>query len=337
MANTRKEFTYLLSEGLVSAENAEQALIASKILPNALSWKNFLSNLLLLLGGIALASSAVFFIAYNWDDMGRFAKFGLVELLIALSIFIYWKSQKKNPSSSNLVSQVALLVASIFLGVLLAFYGQTYQTGADPWQLFFTWAMLILPWTIISRFPALWILWLALINLSASLYASTFHRIFGLLFNSDIDELWLLTFINASALIIWEVLGPRFKWHSESWAIRLIALAFLTPLTFIILDSIFGSYIFNSDKEIFIPVIIWLIALAVIYVVYRKLKIDLFMLAIASLSGISILISFVGKFLFDNISTDIGSFFLLTLLVIALGGGAAVWLKRIHHEQQEGL
>ncbi|MBC8290414.1 MAG: DUF2157 domain-containing protein, partial [Planctomycetes bacterium] len=46
-------------------------------------------------------------------------------------------------------------------GVFLAVFGQVYQTGADEWLLFAGWAGLILPWTALSRFEALWILWLA--------------------------------------------------------------------------------------------------------------------------------------------------------------------------------
>jgi len=34
------------------------------------------------------------------------------------------------------------MVSTILVGVLLALVGQTYQTGADTWQLFFYWAIL---------------------------------------------------------------------------------------------------------------------------------------------------------------------------------------------------
>ncbi len=40
--------------------------------------------------------------------------------------------------------------------ILLAVYGQTYQTGADPYELFFGWAILIIGWVAISRFAPLW-------------------------------------------------------------------------------------------------------------------------------------------------------------------------------------
>src|SRR5699024_11365250 len=48
----------------------------------------------------------------------------------------------------QLIRQLLLLIASIITGSLLALFGQVYQTGADTWQLFFAWAILITPWEI---------------------------------------------------------------------------------------------------------------------------------------------------------------------------------------------
>ena len=45
-----------------------------------------------------------------------------------------------------------LTIAVLSVGALMALFGQTYQTGADPWQLFFNWAVVIIPFVLISRF-----------------------------------------------------------------------------------------------------------------------------------------------------------------------------------------
>ena len=37
------------------------------------------------------------------------------------------------------------LLALLGIGGLFAYFGQTHQTGADPWQLFALWAALVLP------------------------------------------------------------------------------------------------------------------------------------------------------------------------------------------------
>lgn len=334
MTNTRKELSKLIQLGAVPVDRIEQALIASRITPDSRAWKHFLSQLLLWLGVISLTSSVMFFIAYNWDDLGRFAKFGLVEVLIALSVFIYWITNRKHASTTqakqrpvSLVSQAALLMASLFLGVLLAFYGQTYQTGADTWQLFFTWGLLIIPWTLIARFPALWIVWLALLNLSIVLYFQAIRGVFDFMFSSESTTLWVLTIVNAVALIIWEYLENHLDWLSENWAIRVVALASGAPLTFLVIESIFDRH-----NNILLPSIIWLIAMVAIYIVYRKIKPDLFMLAMACLSGISVIISGAGRVLFEFTNESFGSFILLAILVISLGGLSAFWLKKWHKE-----
>ena len=333
--NHRKALSQLVQSGVLPTQNIEQALRISNITPTNHAWKNFLSNLLLWLGVVALSSSVMFFIAYNWNDLGRFAKFGLVEVLIAIAVLVYWKTNKNDSSTSsskfkstNLISQAALLVASLLLGVLLAFYGQTYQTGADTWELFLTWCILIIPWTIIARFPALWLVWLSLLNLSIIFYLETFRGVFGFIFYSETNLLWTLAIVNSTALIVWELLENRFEWLSESWAIRIIAIAAGTPLTFLVIESTFNRY-----SSILLPTLIWVAGMIAVYIVYRKIKIDLFMLAMACLSGISVIISFAGKVLFDVLRGEIGAFLFLAILVISLGAASAIWLKKVHKEQ----
>ena len=184
MISTRTQLIDLIEHGRVPPEKIDAALAATKLFPDGKEWLRFLDQLLLWLGGLAIAFSAMFFIAYNWDDLGRFAKFGIVEALIVVAVLAYWK-QDQNKTGAK----VALLVASIFLGVLLALYGQTYQSGADPWQLFFNWALLMLPWAIIGRFPAIWILWITLLNLSIVLYSMTFRSAIWFMFDSGRESL----------------------------------------------------------------------------------------------------------------------------------------------------
>ncbi len=99
------------------------------------------------------------------DKMGKFA---LVEgaLFVTIALYVALSFRRR----FQLIRQLLLLIASVITGSLLALFGQVYQTGADTWQLFFGWAVLIVPWVIIARFPALWLLWLELINTGLILY-----------------------------------------------------------------------------------------------------------------------------------------------------------------------
>jgi uncharacterized membrane protein len=322
MISSRNQIIELIEQGAIPTDKVGAALTATKVAPDGKDWRTFIDHLLLWLGGLALAFAVMFFIAFNWDEIGRFAKFGLVEGLIVLAIVAYCKFD-----AHTVTSKVSLLVATILLGVLLALYGQTYQTGADPWQLFFNWALLMLPWALIGRFPAIWIVWVVLINTSIVLYHQTFRGALWMMFDSEIGMLWMAFFFNTLALVIWEFLAERWSWLSERWAIRLVAVGSGLPVAWLALHSIFELREAND-----LSVLVWAIWLALIYFVYRRIRPDLFMLAGGCLSGITISVSFMGKHMLKN--GDAGAFLFLAMLVIGMGAGAAFWLKNVHQEGQ---
>jgi uncharacterized membrane protein len=322
MTSPRNKIIELIDQGAIPPNNIDDALTVLNIVPDGKAWRTFIDHLLLWLGGLALACAGVFFIAYNWNDIGRFAKFGMVEAFIVLAIVAYWKL-----GAHAVAGKVSLLLATIFLGVLLALYGQTYQTGADPWQLFFNWALLMLPWAFIGRFPAIWVLWVVLINLTIVLYHQAFRGAFWLMIDSSTDMLWLVFFCNALALATWELLGNIWHWLAERWAIRLLAIGAGVPVTWLALHAIF-----DQEETGILPAVVWALFLAALYLVYRKMKHDLFMLAGGCLSGIVIVVSFMAKHMLDDF--DEGAFLVLALVVIGLGAGAAVWLRNIHREWQ---
>ena len=322
MPSSRSQIINLLEQNIIPPDKTDDALTAARITPDAGAWKTFIDHLLLWLGGLALAFAAVFFIAYNWTDMGRMGKFGLVEVLIVLAVGAYWKL-----GDNTVAGKVSLLVATIFLGVLLALFGQTYQTGADPWQLFFNWALLMLPWAIVGRFPAIWLVWIALINLSIVLYHQAFRGVFGLMFGSDNSMLWLTFAFNSLALVAWEVLSRPWPWLAERWAIRLLAVGSGVPLTWLV---IYG--IVDREHGLVLAGSAWAAWMAVMVFAYRRKRPDLFMLAGCCLSGIVVLVTFLGRHLLDT--GEAGGFLVLALAVIGLGAGAAVWLRNVHREWQ---
>ncbi len=322
MSSPRNQIVELVEHGAIPAEKIGEALRVANVAPDGKTWRTFIDALLLWLGGLALGFSGVFFIAYNWNDLGRFLKFGLVEVCIVLVIVAYWKL-----GGEAVAGKVSLFLATIFLGVLLALYGQTYQTGADPWQLFFTWALLMLPWALIGRFPLLWIVWVVLINLAIVLYHQTFRSVFWVMFSSDSGMLWMVFGFNTAALIAWELLAETWRWLSERWAIRLLAVASGVSITWLVMHAIF---IHEGDKAL--SGLVWLTWLGALYVFYGRLRPDMFMLAGGCLSGIVVAVAFLSKHLLKEFSS--GSFLLLAFLVIAMGTGAAVWLKQVHREWQ---
>lgn len=321
MKTPRQQLVELIEQGAVAAEHTGPALSASRVAPTAQDWQRFIAHCLLWIGAAAVALSVIFFIAYNWSGMGRLFKIGLVEALLIAAVAGYCFCPRH-----QLPGQFCLLMATLLLGALLALFGQTYQTGADPWQLFFNWALLMLPWALLSRFAVLWLLWLALLNLSLILYYQTFGGVFGLLFISQAPLLWLAFAFNTLALFVWEFLSGRYAWLAARWCVRLIAVASGTALTLLCLHAIFDA----SPNAM--PAIAWLVWSGALYYLYRTVWPDLFILAGLCLTGIVIITSFVANYLLDDLAA--AGFLLLAILVIGLGTGAALWLKQLNEEWQ---
>ncbi|WP_280151268.1 DUF2157 domain-containing protein [Piscinibacter sp. XHJ-5] len=118
------------------------------------------------LGGLGI----VFWIAANWDAMGRWGRFALLQSFLAvMCVGALWRPAARVPLS---------LLALLATGALFAYFGQTYQTGADAWQLFALWALLTLPLAIAVRSDVLWTPWvlIALTAIALWVQAHTGHR-----------------------------------------------------------------------------------------------------------------------------------------------------------------
>ena len=194
---SRREILEWASQGRV--QDLRRALEAGGALPGADAWRHFLDRLLLFMGAVMLAAAVVFFFAYNWEDLGRLAKFALVEVPLLIALGFVWRLGLERTSG-----KAAVLVAAILAGALLALIGQVYQTGADTFELFGAWAVAILPWVLLGRFSALWLFWLVLVNLAATLYYTTFHGLLGVLGGPE-RLLWLLFGLDTAALVLREL------------------------------------------------------------------------------------------------------------------------------------
>ena len=302
----------------------KKTFAAARIFPDTGAWRNFIDKLFLWLGSLSLVFAVLFFIAYNWDDIGRFAKFGLVQGLVILSILAYWRL-----GAEKLTAKASLLVASILLGVLLALYGQTYQTGADPWQLFFTWALLILPWALIGRFASLWLVWVLLINVSIHLYFSTFSGWFWRIFSPVEQMFWAGFVFNAVVLGGWELLATRLSWLNERWAVRIVALLGGSAITWLAVFTIISRRDANIAS---IPV--YALCMLLLYYFYRRKIPDLFMLAAGCLSGIIVVTTLFGRMMLSGGGhSSSQGFLLLAFIVIAMGAGSAYWLRSVQRER----
>jgi uncharacterized membrane protein len=113
------------------------------------------------LGGLGV----IFWVAANWDTLGRAGRFGLLQaLVVVLCLGALWRSAARAPLG---------LLALLGIGGLFAYFGQTYQTGADAWQLFALWAVLALPLCLGVRSDALWTPWALIAVIAMALWVQT--------------------------------------------------------------------------------------------------------------------------------------------------------------------
>ena len=298
-------------------DKVDAALAAAGVTPSTADWQRFISSLLLWLGAVLLAAGVIFFFAYNWDAMGRFAKFGLIEAVLAMTVVA---ALVAGPDTA--AGKASLLLAALLTGGLLALVGQTYQTGADPYELFAIWALLILPWTFVSRLPALWLLLLLLLNLAVILYFQAFRGMFGILFTSGV-VVWALALLNAAALVLWELAASRgISWLQERWPVRIVSAASGISVTALTLWAIVEL---NDVGPIaFLAYAAWL---AGVYFYYRHRVRDLFVLAGGVLSVIVTVATLLSKQILRG--GDAGGFLIIGIVVIAMSAAGAWWLKSI--------
>ncbi len=322
MFTKREKILDLYEHGYIKPENINDSMELSGVFPDRDRWYLFIERFLLWLGLISIVAGIVFFVAYNWNDMGRVSKLGLLEVLLVLSLVPLMKIE-----THSIVGKILLFGSGIVLGALLALFGQIYQTGADTWQLFATWAVLLLPLAWIARFEPLWILWLTLVNISMIIcfYTTSF---WGLLLFSDTFYISIvLLLFNTIALASWE-------WIQRSHGARNIYVEF--PALFGVISATwiaFVGMISHASSEAF-GLMVWALWLAGYCWVYRQKIHDLIMLTMGCISALIIMVAFLVKHLSGG-SLDGGGLMLIAISIVAAGSFSANWLKNVHHKWEE--
>ncbi len=317
--SARRDILDWAEQGRIAPHDLPRALRVGGAHPTAADWRHFVEQLLLWLGTALVAAAVVFFVAYNWDALGRFAKLGLVEALVVAALgVVAWVGLDRA------AGKAALLAAAVLVGALLALVGQIYQTGADTFELFAAWGLAILPWALVGRSAPLWVLWLAIANLAVTLYYTTFGVLFGLLLGPE-RLLWVLFGFNTLALVAWEAVGSRADAGlAARWAPRLLAAVSGTLVTVLAIFDVV-SWRGASGGGI----VAWAGWLGVGYLVYREWRRDLFVLAVGVSSAIAVIVTFVGRHLVGH---EAGGFLIVALVVIGLSAVGTKWLRAVAAE-----
>ncbi|MBL7769014.1 MAG: DUF2157 domain-containing protein [Flavipsychrobacter sp.] len=271
--------------------------------PSQQDWYRFVRILLLTLGIGFTIAGIIFFFAYNWEALPKFAKLSLTGgLLIATTLL------SLRPQFDPMIRNILLTAAAALVGVLFAVYGQIYQTGANAYDFFLAWTVFISIWVLVANFPPLWVLYLLLINTTILLYANQVANHW-----SDTLVFTLLFLVNLVALIVSKFLMKAGK-SIPTWFTNLVALAAISFSTIGITTGMFR----NQDPSF------WLLLLLAVLAYAAGIWYGLHQHSIFYLSIIPVSLIIIGSAWFLKISNDAGSFLFISLFII---GSASLTIK----------
>ena len=303
-------------QGLLTPAQTERALGLEHAWPAPAHWRQALDQLLAYVGSLLLALGVIFFFAFNWDDLHRLHK-----LLLALAVLSGFAGAAWCLPRDATLYRACLFGAALATGGTLALVGQIYQTGADIWQLFAVWAVLTLPWALLSRSVACWGLFWVVGNLAVLRYFAVQHGLPGA-DSGGVRMLLGLALGNLLLLLMFELLGSRLLRHAGRSLPRLALFAMLCAVSL-------GACIswWYAEYRGF------LVALGLVYMTvlpcYLQLRRDVLILALLAYALVGVAGFGLARWLDGNLN-DFVLLNLLGLFVLLSSALATLWLHRLH-------
>jgi len=265
------------------------------------AWQKFFRLLFISLGVGFTVAGIVFFFAYNWEDLHKFIKIGMVEGLIIITT-IFALLPKFNINIRNIV----LTGAAVLVGVLFAVYGQIYQTGANAYDFFLGWTIFVTLWVAISNFAPLWLLYLVLINTTFILYSQQVAK--------DWSGIFIFTslFVFNAIVLISAIAFSEYKKvkNIPNWFLNIVALSCIIYAT---IGIIIGIFDYESSFLVLLLTTMAIFALGIWYGLKMKSRFYLSAIPFSLVIIVSaLLIKIADKFFYNGS----GMFLLVSLFVV---------------------
>jgi uncharacterized membrane protein len=323
----RDELDRLAQFYALTPGGTETLLEVSGARPSRAEGLHFLARCCKLAGVLSLAAGVVFFVAANWSRIAIFGRFALLELLLV--VFTVLAVTRPPP---RFVGRGALLLAFVTTGALLALFGQTYQTGADVYELFLIWALLGLPLVALARWGVTSATWVLVLNTSLLLYCGwspaggLLWVLLGSVHFAPGQVILCAAYLN---LALWFV----FEWREiaavPEWVRRLILSCAFAFGTWAGVMAVAGSeFVYADRKTDFATVLGLAIAMAGVVAYALRRRLDIYPLAVVMGTFIIVGMVWLTRALQFG---DEGVFFILALWLIGtstMGGRALTLLMR---------
>ena len=336
---TRAALNALCDTGGISPAAWLRAMDFCGFRPDGKAWLAYWRQLCLLGGALFFVAGVVCFIAWNWGGMTPLARMALTGAVVGGSGLA---SVLLGPDTR--LGRVLLLVCGLAIGPMLAVFGQTYQTGAELWELFRVWTALLVLLALAGRQTGLWFAaWLAANMFGALWLGRGLASPLEALAQTIIVPEWLVGI--ACAIVCWEWAAYRASrpaasgvgrkadrgadqpWFYSRWMPRMLYFDLVTRTAFFLQGLINGLGHSPKFSTLLLPgnfVVGFAVVLAGLsWWWYRTRQPDLFMLASLLAAGAAVLLSgFAEAGLFRNTGTT-ASLLLWGLLVTGMTAGLA--------------
>lgn len=277
-------------------------------------WRRWGERTVLALASGHLLAAILFFFAFNWQDLSPFTKLaalqgGVVGVALASRLSML----------PELVRETLLIAATVLVGVLLAVFGQIFQTGADAWQLFAGWAVLTLPWVLSGRSAGHWLVWMVVVQAAIGTFIDRLHWFH---YNHNASAALILLALPALGLLIGrELLVGRCDWLRPGWA-RLVPLTVALGLLF------FSAEIAVLDAAAGWAILLFVVTMAAAAILYGYWQHDFAAVALMVLAACGFLATVALRFLAFH--DEVANFYLAALEISLIFGAGSWLLRRIH-------
>ncbi len=302
--------TYQLSNPGIQALFKSAGLSDEPVALKQLFWRGA-AVLAAALGGLGM----VMWVAANWESLGRMGRFVLLQgAVLTMGLGAATRPRLRVPLG---------LLALLCTGGLFAYFGQTYQTGADAWQLFALWAVLGAFLCMGAHSDALWAPWalVAMTAISLWTYTHTGHR-----WRAEPQDLAVYAIAWLASVAVVAAMSPllsRFT-GAGAWAFRAAA-----TLTVIGVSQAALAALFHSRIALHYPLALALFGLATVVLAQRKFF-EIFILSAVALGLNTLLVAgLVRWLLMDGNFDQIGKLLLIGIAAAGLLGASVSLIMRL--------
>jgi uncharacterized membrane protein len=265
--------------------------------------------------GAALAGfGVILWLAANWAEFGRMGRFALLEAgFLAAAVAAASRPAWRSPLA---------LLALLLVGGLFAYFGQTYQTGADAWQLFAVWALLSLPLCLAARSDVLWAPWalVAMVCISTWTYAHAGHR---WAWRDDATGVYFAAWIAAVAIVAAFSGAPARRLGAGAWPLRTAGTLAVVVVSVTALGALFQQHV---AAHYWLALVLFAAAGALLSLPHAF---EVFLLSAVALALDTLVVVGLGRWMFfDARSSGIDRLFLIGLVAAGVLAASVSFILR---------